>query len=137
MTPIAQNVLRVIDVVQKQIERSDSLDEPALDQFPFVGRDNPRDQIEWKNPLRPLIVVVNCEGDALSKKRGSSQLALAIELSPRHFLESLQQFVVMRTDYAGPSKHFIEKFSNVVVGEKIAHEISLAARKSHANEKPV
>ena len=63
--------------------------------------------------------------------------ALAIELVPRHFLESRQQFVVMRTDHAGPGEHFIEKFSNVVIGEKIAHEISLAARKSHANEKPV
>ena len=33
---VAQNVLRVIDVVQKQIERRDSLDESALDQFPFA-----------------------------------------------------------------------------------------------------
>ena len=34
MTPIAQNVLRVIDVVQKQIQRRDALHEPALDQIP-------------------------------------------------------------------------------------------------------
>ena len=33
---IAQNVLRVINVVQKQIERGDSLHESALDQIPFV-----------------------------------------------------------------------------------------------------
>ena len=62
---VAQNVLRVIDVVQKQIERGDSLHETALDQFPFVGRDDARNQIERKNPFRSLIVVVDGEGDAL------------------------------------------------------------------------
>ena len=101
------------------------------------GRDDARNQIEWKNSLRALVVVVDCEGDALTEKGGRRQRALAIELSPRHFLESLQQFVVMRTDHARAGEHFVEKFSDVVVGEKIAHEISLAARKSDANEKPV
>ena len=68
MTPIAQDVLRMIDVVQKQIERGDALHEPALDQFPFLRRNDSRDQIERENPFRALVVVVNRKGDALLKK---------------------------------------------------------------------
>ena len=42
----------------------------------------------------------------------------------------------MRTDRARTGKHLVEKFSDFVIGEEIAHEISLAARKIDANEKP-
>ena len=63
---IAQNGLPVIDVVQKKIERSDSLFQPALDLFPFFAGNNSRDEIERKNPFRALGVVVNGEGDTLA-----------------------------------------------------------------------
>ena len=42
----------------------------------------------------------------------------------------------MRTDHARARKHLVEKFSDIVIGEEITHEISLAARKTDANEKP-
>jgi len=63
---IAQNGLTVIDVVQKKIERGDSLLQTALDLFPFLARNDSRDEIEWKNPLGTLSVAVNREGDALA-----------------------------------------------------------------------
>ena len=63
---VAQNVLRVIDVVQKQIQRRDSLDEAALDQVPFFRGNDARDEIEWENALRPLVVVVDRKSDALA-----------------------------------------------------------------------
>ena len=71
------------------------------------------------------------------EKGGGGQRAFALELFALHFLESREQFAVMRTDHARPGEHFVEKISDLVVGEKVAHEISLAVRKSDANEKPV
>src|SRR5436305_8481747 len=63
---IAQNGLTVIDVVQEKIERGNSLLQTALDLFPFLARNDSRDEIEWKNPLGTLSVAVNREGDALA-----------------------------------------------------------------------
>ena len=75
---VAQNVLRVIDVVQKQIQRRDSLDESALDEFPFFRGNDARHEIERENALGPLVVVVDREGDALGEKSGRGQGAFAL-----------------------------------------------------------
>jgi hypothetical protein len=34
----------------------------------------------------------------------------------------------MRSDGAGPGKHFVEEVADFVPGEKVSHKISLAAR---------
>ena len=86
---IAQNGLTVIDVVQKKIEASDSLFQPALDLFPFLCGNNSRDEIEGKNPLGPLGVVVKGEGDPLAQESELSQVAFAIEFSFRQLGETL------------------------------------------------
>ena len=131
---VAQNVLRMVNVVQKQIERGDALHQPALDQFPFLRRNDARNEIERENPFRSLVVVVDGEGNALAEKRGGGQGAFALEFFALHFREALEQFAVMGPRHAGAGKHFVEKFSDFVIGEKVAHEFSLAARKIDANE---
>ncbi len=78
----------VINVVQKQIQRRDSLDEAALDQIPFFRGNDARHEVEGKNALRPLVVVVDREGDALREKGGSGQRAFALEFFALHFLEA-------------------------------------------------
>ena len=65
---IAQNRLAVIDVVQEEVERGDSLFQTPLDFLPFFGGNNSRNQIEWKNSFRPLGVAINSESHALAQK---------------------------------------------------------------------
>ena len=63
--PLPQNALLVIDVLAEQIERGDALHQPALDQVPFVGGNDPRHQIKREDFLHPARVAVDGESDAL------------------------------------------------------------------------
>src|SRR5438552_4386189 len=132
---IAQNGLAMIDVVQKKIESGDSLLQTALDLFPFLCGNNSRDEIERKNPLGALGVVVNGEGDPLAQESKLSQIAFAIEFSFRQLGETLQQPFVMRPGPARSDKHLIIKFARIVFGEEFGHEFSLSPALRHANKK--
>src|SRR5262245_22184805 len=44
--------LLVINVVEEKIERRDALRQTAFEKFPFLRRNDSRDEIERKNPLR-------------------------------------------------------------------------------------
>ena len=118
----------MINVVEKQVQRRDSLDESALDLVPFLGGNDARQQIERENAFRPLVVVVNREGNALAEKSGSGQGAFPLKFLAVHFLEARQQFAVMGPRHAGSGKHFIKKIPDLIIGEEIAHKFSLAVR---------
>src|SRR5205823_7821240 len=124
---IAQNGLTVIDVVQKKIERSNSLFKTALNFLPFFARNDSRDEIEWKNPLGPLGIAVNREGDALAQESERGQVTLAIEFSFRQLGETLQQPLIMGPGPARHGKHLIIEFARIVAGEELDHEFSLSS----------
>src|SRR5439155_10388874 len=132
---IAQNGLTVIDVVQEKIERGNSLLQTALDLFPFLSRNNSRDEIEGKNPLGALSVAVNGEGDALAQESERGQVTFAIEFSFGQLGETLQQPLVMGPGPARRGKHFIVKFARIVVGEEFDHEFSVSPPPRRANKK--
>ncbi len=92
---IAQNVLRVIDVVQKQIQRRDALHQSALDQIPLLGRNDPGHEIKWKNPLGSLVVVVDRKSDPLTEKSRGGQRAFSFKYVPFQFLEAVEHLRVM------------------------------------------
>ena len=75
----------MIDVVQEKVKRGDALDQAALDQLPFPRGNDPRHEVERKNPLRSLVVVVDRKGDALTEKTGRGQFALPLRNPPRPF----------------------------------------------------
>src|SRR5438477_11384220 len=91
---IAQNRLAVIDVVQEEVERGDSLFQTALDFLPFRGGDNSRNQIEGKNSLGPLRIAINSESDALAQKSERSQFTFAVEFVFLQLDETFQQSLV-------------------------------------------
>ena len=125
----------MIDVVQEKIERGDSLFQTALDLFPFLGGDNSRNQIEGKNSLGPLRIVVNSEGDALAQESERSQLTFAIEFVFLQLGETLQQSLVMRPGLSRRTKHFVVEFAGIVFGEEFDHEISCVAASRARNKK--
>src|SRR5262249_26050807 len=66
---ILEDLLVMVNVVDKDIQRMNALTEPALDRYPFVGRNNPRNNIERKDLFRPRLIAVNIECDAHSEQR--------------------------------------------------------------------
>ncbi len=64
----ADDVLRVVDVVQETVERIDALAQAALERRPFAGREDARNDVERNGALgaavRFVLVTVDREGDA-------------------------------------------------------------------------
>src|SRR5438874_3994249 len=131
---IAQNRLAVIDVVQKEIERGDSLFQTAFDFLPFPGGDNSWNQIERKNALGSLGIAINSESHALAQKGKRSEFTFALELVFLQFGETLQQSLVMRPGLSRSSKHLVIELAGIVVGEEFGHEISVSPPLRHANK---
>ena len=84
-------------------------------------------EIEWKNPLGSLVVVVDGKSDPLTEKGRGGQRAFSFKYVPLHFLEALEHLRVMGTHRPRRSEHFVEEFPDLIIGEKVAHWISLAA----------
>ncbi len=126
----------MINIVQKKIERGDPLHQSPLDQVPFTRWNDARNQVEGKNSLGPLVVVIDREGDALGKKAGRGQIAFALKVRRPHFLEALKQPAVMRTRHAGRGKHLVEKIVDLVMSKKVRHRnIHFVSAQEPRNEK--
>jgi hypothetical protein len=125
---VAEDVLLVINVVEEQVQRRDSLDQTAFDFLPFVGGNNAGQEIKRENPFRSLVVAVDRESDALDQESGGGEGAFPLEFLVIHFLEAVEQLGVMRPGHAGPGKHFVKEISDFVIGEQITHHLSLAVR---------
>ena len=51
--PVLQGSAGRVDVVKKQVQRGDALNEALFEQFPFARRDDPGNQIEWRMRSAP------------------------------------------------------------------------------------
>ena len=74
-------------VLPEEANKVFALGEPALDVFPFLRRNDARQQIERENFLRSLRVAVDIERDALPQKICVHSLPLGVEFRARHLLE--------------------------------------------------
>src|SRR6185295_5985373 len=63
--PVADDVLPVVDVLEKRVEGRNPLAEAALEGVPLLVRNHPRDEVEGKDALRPLGLAVHGERDSL------------------------------------------------------------------------
>ena len=134
---IAQNRLAMIDVVQKEVERGDSLFQTAFDFLPFPSGDNSWNQIEGKNSFRPLRVAINSESHALSQESERSQFMFAVEFVFLQLGETLQQPLVMRPGLSRRIKHFVVEPAGIVFGEEFGHEITVSPPLRGANKNAV
>ena len=67
----------VVHVLQEQVDGGQPLARPALERAPTRRGDDARQQIVREDALRPLVVAVDREGDALGQER-TVGLALAL-----------------------------------------------------------
>ena len=65
MTPIAQDVLVVVDVLEEQVQRGQPLHQAALDLLPFGGGDDARHRVHRPDALDAFFLAVDGEADAV------------------------------------------------------------------------
>ena len=116
------DALLVVDVVEKSIQRVETLFQAPLDVTPLVAGNDPRHEVERKNPFRALVlVIVNGEGDPLVQVGPLGDLALAVEVIDRERLGPLQQHPVGGTNHTRRREHLIVKIAGVIVLEQGRH----------------
>ena len=63
--------------------------------FPFLRRNDARDQVERKNPFRALRIAIDVEGDALAQKGEVHRLAFGVKILAGEAAEGGMEFLVM------------------------------------------
>src|SRR5215469_11785565 len=108
----------MIDVMQEQVERRDTLDQASLNLFPFACGNNSRQQIEWEYFFRPGGIAIDVERDALAQKGEVHRLALVLKLLFRQGLEQFPELLVMGPDLPAAIHHLIKKTIVPVIFEQ-------------------
>src|SRR4051795_9589984 len=105
--PVFDDLLVMIDVINEQVQRPDSLFEPLFDSRPFGGRNDPGQNIEWKNLLYTGLFTIDVKGDAHLQERSLSCLLTVKNLLARQAPEYIQQSPGGGSGRAGGGEHFI------------------------------
>ena len=79
----ADDLLAVVDVVEKRVQRPHALLDAALEQPPFRGGDDARHEVEGDQPLERVLRIVDGEGDAEPPEQALGLLLLALQLGLR------------------------------------------------------
>ena len=114
---VVEDVLLVVDVVQKEVQRGDALHESRLDPVPFVGRDDARHQIEGKDPLGTLRIAIDVEGHALAQKGEVDRAALGLKLRRGDRPEMLEKMPVMRPHRPVGPDHLVKELPRGIPAE--------------------
>ena len=83
--------------------------------FPFLRRNDARQQIERENLLRTRRVAIDVERDALPEKRIINRLALGLEFRLRQIAKQLVKFLVMRANTILCIRHLVETVVDLVL----------------------
>ncbi len=103
----ANDVLVVVNVVQKAVERLHPLLEPALEQAPFASRNDARHDVEGDQPFGAGVLAVDGKSDADAVEGALGFLALLGDLVGRGALEPVRKTLVVRPQPAVGGAHFI------------------------------
>src|SRR5476649_1561134 len=97
----------MVDVVDEGVEGVDALLQAALDAVPFIGGDDARDQVEWKDTLGAGGVAVHVEGDAQLEQQTVGGVLIAQKLAVRQRLDDIENQLDVRAAPAIVCEHLI------------------------------
>ena len=103
----AKDLLLVIDVVQKGIERLHALPQSCLQRRPLGRRDDARDDVEGYQPLGAGLLAVHREGDTDAVEGRVGLDLLACQTLGRHCRQPLGKSLVVRPQRPGRIVHFV------------------------------
>ena len=98
--PIAEAVLRLVDVQQEQVERGDALDQAVLDDLPLGGGDDARHEVEREDALEAFLLAGDGEGDALADQGQRLEPLAPVDLGPGEGLDAADERPVVRAGSA-------------------------------------
>src|ERR1700690_1752934 len=111
---VFENALLAINILEKQIERHDSLGQTAVDAFPFRMGQDARNQVKRKQPLSTLTVAVNGKGNALNQKGKIGEFSALFELRRGHCAKLMEELGIVRARLSRRDEHLIIKAPRVV-----------------------
>ena len=107
--PVLEDLLFVVDVVQKQVQRRDALDEPGLHQIPLRPGNKPRHGVEREHPLGAAFVAVDGEGHPLLEKEQFKVFEFLFQLRRPHAEEPFRHRPVVGAHAAVRVHEFVEE----------------------------
>src|SRR6185295_2476493 len=111
------DMLGLVDIVDKQVEGLNTLLQPTLDEGPIAGFYDARDHVEREDALRPSRIAVDVERDPhVQEGLLSSPLALQ-EFARWQALNALYQQRCAGTWTAISLKHFVKETGGVIGSE--------------------
>ena len=112
---VAENLRLMVNIIEKEIERGDTLREPTFNNIPFGGCDDAWQQVKGKDALRALGVAVDSEGDALKEKRFVGRTLTLLQLLRRQFEQCLIEQLILWTRVALAIKHFVKGSVKLII----------------------
>ena len=98
-----------------------ALGESAFEVVPIAFGNNSGDGIKRKDAFRPLVVIINGEGNALLEKCLGGEDLFSINFSGAEFAKALEEGGVMGATFKGGGEHFIIEVAGGVMIKKLGH----------------
>src|ERR1019366_3200735 len=99
------------------VEGVDALLEAAFDAFPFVGRNDARNQIEGKDAFRAGGIAVDVEGDSQLQQQALGGVLVAEQLAIGERLDDLLDQLIVRPRRSVRLEHLVVKAFGLVGGK--------------------
>ena len=112
---VFKNSLFVVDIVDEQVQREDSLPQPALDHREFGSIDDPRHDVERPNFFGPRFVAVNGKRDSHVEQRQIRRLLPSYQLPVGECDQALGQRIGSRTRTASFVEHLVVEPIGLVI----------------------
>ncbi len=117
--PVAQNPLRAVNILQKQVQRQNALGQPRFEPRPLRVRENARHEVEREQTLRAPAVAIHGESDALQEKREIGQLPPVFIIDWRQIANPLHYLLIVRTRNSRGLEHLVVISAEVVPLQQI------------------
>ena len=112
---VLHDLLVVINVVEKEVQRLDALLKSGGQMVPFLLRNDARHEVERENPLGAALLAVDGEGDPLLQEREIDRFPLLVEFLRRQLVQTIDQVLIMRAGGAVRFEGFVEEGAAVVL----------------------
>src|SRR5258708_36380856 len=114
---IRENLSAMVNVLEEQIQRRDSLGESTFDFAPFVVGNDSGEEIIRENTFGAFIVGVYREGDSLMQKRQVRRLLALAHFLGRQLQKRLEEGLIVRPRTARGLEHLIVSQVDLVIPE--------------------
>src|SRR5882757_3077700 len=114
---VRENALFPVHILEKQIQRNDTLRETAINTLPLRLWNDPGNQVEREQSFRAAPIAVYREGDSLEEKREVGMLTALLELRRHHRGQFFKNLGIMRARLIGSREHFVIKRPDLIIAE--------------------